>query len=191
VTHSALGFGAHTFDVVATDSAGNPDPTAAHAAWTIVAPTSATFVPGADTYVQQTKASSNFGTATTLTVDGRSGRAQEAYLRFSVSGIAQPVTSVTLRIFVSRATSNGPALLPTSSTWVENTMTYNSRPNATGAAFNDLAAVPTGWVDIDVTSYVTGNGTFSILMRSAVSDALRFASRETATAPQLIVSWGP
>jgi hypothetical protein len=190
-SYSSLGVGPHTFDVVATDAAGNPDPSPAHAAWTIVPPTSATFTPNADTYVQQAKASNNYGTATTLVVSGRSGRAQEAYLRFNVVGITQPITSVTLRIFVTSGASNGPALLPTDPAWNEGTVTWNARPAVTGAAFADLASVPTGWVDIDVTSYVTGDGTYSILMRSVVSDALRFASRETSTSPQLIVSWAP
>ena len=191
-SYHALGFGPHTFDVIATDLAGNPDPSPAHAAWTIVPPTSATFSPTADTYVQQQKPSNNYGAATTLTVDGRSGRAQEAYLRFSVSGVTQPVTSVTLRIFVSRATSNGPALFPTVTAWNEGSVTWDLRPATTSSTpITDLSAVPTGWVDIDVTSYVTGDGTYSILMRSAMNDALRFASRETATAPQLIVSWAP
>ena len=76
MTYTALGFGAHTFDVIATDAAGNPDPTAAHASWTIIPPTSATFTPAADTYVQQTKPSNNYGSATTLVVDGRSAHDQ-------------------------------------------------------------------------------------------------------------------
>jgi hypothetical protein len=84
---------------------------------------------------------------------------------------------VTLRIFVTSGASNGPALMPTSATWNEGMVTWNARPAVTGSAFVDLAAVPTGWVDIDVTSYVSG--------------ALRFASRETSTSPQLIVSWAP
>ena len=190
-TYSSLAVGPHTFDVIATDAAGNPDPTPAHAAWTIVPPTSATFVLNADTYAQETKPSNNFGTASTLVVDGRSGRAHEAYLRFNISGVTQPVTSATLRIFVSRATGNGPALLPTIPTWNEGTLTWNARPAVTGTAISDLAAVPSGWYDINLTGYVTGDGTYSILMRSVVSDALRFASRETSTPPQLVVSWAP
>ncbi|HEX5039297.1 MAG TPA: DNRLRE domain-containing protein, partial [Candidatus Limnocylindria bacterium] len=190
VNLSGLALGPHTFAVTATDPSDNTDPTPAQASWNVVAPTSATFAPVADTYVDQWHASRNNGSATTLSVDGRTSRQQQALLRFSVTGIPQPVTSATLRIFVSRAVSNGPTLLPTGGTWNEGTVTWDSRPSPTGPAFRDLAAVPTGWVDIDVTSWITGNGTYNLLMQNTVSGALRFASRETSTAPQLVVDWG-
>jgi hypothetical protein len=47
------------------------------------------------------------------------------------------------------------------------------------------------WVDIDVTGYITGNGTYSLALTTASSTALSLGSRESANAPQLIVEVTP
>jgi hypothetical protein len=114
-----------------------------------------------------------------------------------VSGLTEPVTSATLRIHVDRAksaasTSGGSVNGMTDTSWVETAVTYNSQPAIDGATLGTLGSVARNtWYTIDVTSAVTGNGTFSFGMTSSSTDDARYDSRETgATSPQLVVTTG-
>ena len=45
------------------------------------------------------------------------------------------------------------------------------------------------WITVDITSLITGNGTFSVAIKGVDSTAVSLASRESgANAPQLIVT---
>ena len=46
------------------------------------------------------------------------------------------------------------------------------------------------WVEFDVTSAVTGNGPVAFLLSGTTTDSAIFASRETTTKPQLVVTPG-
>ncbi len=58
---------------------------------------------------------------------------------------------------------------------------------------NDSGASGAGaWINIDVTTYVTGNGTYNLALTTASGTAISFVSREAgANAPQLIVETTP
>jgi hypothetical protein len=45
-------------------------------------------------------------------------------------------------------------------------------------------------VDIDVSSYVTGNGTFSLALTPLTTTNLRLDSREAANPPELVIETG-
>jgi hypothetical protein len=151
-------------------------------------PVATTFAAVADTYVEQSNASTNFGGSTTLYLDQAPD--QQVLLRFSVAGLAGPVSSAKLRLYVINPSSDGPALYRTSDAWQEHSVTWNTRPSPMGAAIKDLAAVSTGWLSIDVTSAVTGNGTYSFLLIPTSTDGVDFSSKETSNQPQLIVLAG-
>jgi hypothetical protein len=191
-TYPGLVIGPHTFTVAATDPATNTDPTPASQSWNVVATTSQTFQAVADAYVQERRPTTTAGSATTLIADGGSGVRNEALVRFDVSGLAQPVASAKLRIWVTNGTGNGPQVLATQTGWIENTVTWNTKPAVIGGALADAGAMAQGaWFEFDVTAAVTGNGTYSFILQSSSTDALKFASRETATRPELVITWNP
>ena len=65
-----------------------------------------TFNPVADSYVDTSNASKNFGTATTIRVDG--SPVVNSYLRFTVSGLSgKTISQVRLLIFANSASSSG------------------------------------------------------------------------------------
>src|SRR6187455_585732 len=68
------------------------------------APVSATFKPAADAYTSSDRATTNFGTATTLKADA--SPIATSYLRFDVQGLAGPVTKATLRLLASSDSSS-------------------------------------------------------------------------------------
>ena len=150
--------------------------------------TTLTLNPVADSYVDTSNPTKNFGTATTIRVDG--SPIVNSYLRFNVTGVgASSISQVRLLIFANSASSSGiTAKTVADNTWGETTITASNAP-AMGSTLGTSPKVVTGtWITLDVTSYVTGNGTFSFGVSTAGGTAISLASRKSgANAPQLIV----
>jgi hypothetical protein len=148
---------------------------------------STTFAPVADSYVDSSLPSANYGNFTQLRVDN--SPVVKSYLRFNISGLAGTVTNATLRVYANSSLSSGVnANRVADNTWGETTITYANAP-AVGTAIGTSSAVTAGtWVSIDVTPYVTGNGTLSFALTSANATALSVASREATNKPQLVIS---
>jgi hypothetical protein len=138
-----------------------------------------------------TATNTNYGTLTTLRIDG--SPIVRSYLRFTVQGLSGTVTRATLRIFANSATSascvaNGVS----NNTWTETGITYNNAPPL-GSAYGSSGAISTGtWISMDVTAYITANGTYNLALTTSGSTAVSLASRESsANAPQLIIETSP
>ncbi len=153
-----------------------------------------TFTPVADTYVQSDATSTNYGTATQIVVDNSPVR--RMFLRFTVSGVSGPVTAAKLRLRTisgNDGSANGGTFRAMSNTtWSETGTTWSNQPAIDGATLGTLGAVSRdGWYEIDVTGFVTGNGTFSIGAGSTSTDGAYYDSRESgADAPQLVLTTG-
>jgi hypothetical protein len=129
----------------------------------------------------------NYGSSTTLRVDG--SPIVRSYLRFSVQGINGTVTKATLRIFANSASSQSVVASSVSNTtWTESTINYDNAP-LIGSALGSSGPVTAGvWITIDITPYITGNGTYNLALTTPGSTAISLASRQSgANAPQLIV----
>jgi hypothetical protein len=113
-----------------------------------------------------------------------------SYLRFSVSGLGgKAILRARLLIFANSSLSQGiNALAVADNTWGELTTNYTNAP-ALGNSLASSGAIATGnWVTLDVTSYITGEGTFSFGITTPSSTAISLASRESgANSPQLII----
>src|SRR5215207_3781777 len=177
-----------------------PAPTRTPTRTTTVTPTAGsgnvlTFTAAADARVSQTSPTTNYGTATTLLVDGDSGAAQTTYIRFIASGISGPIQNVKLRVFcTTNGTANGPAAYLANSTWTESGtggITWNTQPALLSGVVDNKGAFGTDtWVEYDVTSQVTGNGTYTFALIADSTDGITFSSREGTTDPQLVVTLG-
>lgn len=143
--------------------------------------------PDADTYIQSDQPTTAYGTRTTIRVDG--SPTVRALLRFTVNAA---VTSATLRIWANSAQTTGyDANRVASTAWSETGTTWNNQP-LVGSKIGSSGPVTAGtWTQIDVTSYVTSSGTFSIGLSTTSVTALSLASRESGSnAPQLVVTSG-
>jgi hypothetical protein len=94
-----------------------------------------------------------------------------------------------LWIFANTASNGGYQIRSVSNnTWSESTIRYNNAPavgNVLGTSGSFNASV---WTTVDITSYITGNGTYNLALTVPGSTALSFASRETGNnAPRLTV----
>ncbi len=146
-----------------------------------------TFNPVADAYVNSAYPSTNYGTSTALRAD--SSPIVNSYLRFSVSGLTGTVQKVTLQVYANSSLSTGiTASRVADNTWGETTITYSNAP-AIGTAINSSTAITGGtWISIDVTAYITGNGTYSLVLTSTNATALSMGSRESTNPPKLVIT---
>ena len=154
-------------------------------------PGSVTFIPIADSYVSADAPTTNYGTATTLRVDG--SPIVRSYLRFTVQGLNGTVTKATLRIFANSASSSSLVASGVSNnTWTESTINYSNAPPL-GTSIGTAGPVTAGvWISIDITAYITGNGTYNLAVTTPGSTAISLASRQSgANAPQLIIESSP
>ena len=149
-----------------------------------------TFIPEADAYVKQAYPNNNYGTASSLQVNGASNPDMESFIRFTVAGASGTVQSARLRVYATtNGTKNGPAIYATGTAWTETGITWNKRPARTSGVVDNLGNISTSsWAEYNVTSLVTGNGTFSFVLVADSSDGVRFSSREGSRPPQLVVT---
>ena len=152
-----------------------------------------TILPDADSYVASgAAADTNYGTQNTFRVD--SSPVLEGLVKFTVSGVQGGITSAILRLNVKQGTSLGPNIYAADSNWSESTVTWNTRPARLGGVRATVGAVSSGTtVDINVTSIVGGNGTFTFDLEGRTADAAHFTSREGSASlrPRLIITSDP
>ncbi|QEC49121.1 DNRLRE domain-containing protein [Baekduia soli] len=151
-----------------------------------------TFTPTADAHVKSSSPSSNYGTATTLQI--RQGDASNpvtyvTYLKFAVSGLNGAVpTSARLRLFVTDASTDGGSVFRVGDAWTETTLNWNNRPLLPATSVGTAGAVAAGaYVDIDLGSAITGDGTYSFAIASSSTNSAIYSSRETTNPPQLVL----
>ena len=156
------------------------------------APQSLTFTPSADAYVDSANPGTNYGAITRLNLD--TSPVLESYLKFQVSGVSGTIQSAKLRLFVANASDLGGGVATVSdSSWTEAGVTYITRPAIDGPVLAALGPVTAGqWVELDVTSAVTANGTISLGLKPASNDRADYYSREyKGREPQLVVTYQP
>ena len=180
---------AYTLGVDAFDAAGNLSTRTNLGVNTAgCGPSATTFSAVGDSYVSAGSRTTNYGTASSLKL--ATSPAENAYLKFNVSGLSGPVQSATLRVYANSGLKWGFDAYSTPNTsWAESTLTYNNAP-ALGTKLGSFpSGALTGWIQLDVTPAVTGNGTYSFALVGTYWMEISLASRETgANAPQLVVT---
>jgi len=100
---------------------------------------------------------------------------------FIVTGIVEPVTSATLRPYVTNGSTNGSALYPAGNLWLETGITWSTKPARTSGVIDNRASVAANaWIEYDVRSVVTANGTYTFNLVPETSDGITMNSGEAA-----------
>jgi pectate lyase len=116
---------------------------------------------------------------------------KRGYVMFDVQGLSGTVSRATLRLLVANASSNGPSVLATGTSWTETGLTWSNQPTLTGSALGQAVASNVGiWAEIDVTSSVIGNGRVAWVLTPNSTDGADISSREGGGAAQLVVTFG-
>jgi hypothetical protein len=158
----------------------------------------------ADAYVRGGQyANINHGNATELISKFSADAAylREAYMLLDISGV-QSGQTVRLRLFGKLSDTRAPSVttaivpLPTSG-WTETTVTWNNRPTPGAATWATVAVSGTTamWYEVDITAQVqslraAGQTSVAVALTNTVDTLpyVTFASRETANAPQLVIT---
>ncbi|WP_221029056.1 DUF7594 domain-containing protein [Actomonas aquatica] len=144
-----------------------------------VSSSSEDFAPVADAYVNEANATANYGSNTVLNVmDATNDR--RTFLKFTVSGVGT-VTSATLKL-KCKATQSGTtsAYQVTDITWAEGGLNWNNQPTIGSVADVATNVAAEAWVELDVTSLITGNGTFSIALQGSSSSLVQYYSSNSS-----------
>ncbi len=148
---------------------------------------SVTFTATNDAAVLSNRPSDNYGGSTTLSTDA--SPVINSYLQFDMQGVTGAVTNATLRLYLQSNSSTGLNIYEVAdNNWQENTITYSNAPTMGSLINNSGGLTANNWVDIDVTSYVAGNGLVSFALASSDSNRLNLSSSEGANAPQLVIT---
>ena len=144
----------------------------------------------ADAQVKESSPDKNYGQDIELRADGAGDSGIESFIRFTVNEVPDSIQSARLRLFVTdNGTRDGPAIYVTDNAWDESTIAWSNRPAPTGDALDNKARLDSNsWVEYDVTSVVTGSGTFSFVLVADSSDGVIFFSREGSQPPQLVLN---
>ena len=153
------------------------------------AASSVNVAPAADSYVDSTATTANFGTATQFRVDG--SPVVRSYLRFDLSALSGSVTKATLQIYANSASSAGYSAYKTSgASWAETSITFGNAP-AMGAGIGASGAfVSATWTSVDVTSAVATGIPVEFALVDGNATAISLASRESANPPVLVLTLG-
>ena len=82
----------------------------------------------------------------------------------------------------------------TNNMWQENAVTWNTQPPADPTSIASLGAVSLNtWYEVDLSSLVTGDGTYSIRIASTSANGANYSTKEGAagSAPRLVVTLEP
>lgn len=148
-----------------------------------------TFTTTDDAILLGNRPTANYGTATILGTDDAPDIL--SFLKFNVAGLDGPVASATLRVFVTSGNIPFNAAQVADDGWSQSSITYSNQP-PTGSIINGSGSFSSGaWVEIDVTSYVDGNGTFSLALLPDGAGRTLLNSSEAGNGPQLVIVTSP
>jgi len=179
----------YTYAVTAYDGAFNPSTTTPGVTVTVPIASTLTFEPEADATLLSGNPTTNYGATTTLLTDGSSLKA--FLIRFTVSGVGtRSVGTAKLRLACIDNSPHGGTFNVASNAWAESAVTWNASPPA-GASVASLGQVVSGTAyEVDLSSLIQGDGTYTLRVESTNPDGADYTSREGLLAgrPILIVA---
>ncbi len=151
---------------------------------------SITYKPTADAYVNKSAPDKNFGKNLSIRADHLP--LTQSYLRFDITGLDNNgVTSAKLRIYANSANKIGVIVDKVSdNNWEEKSITFKNAPEV-GEQITKSSGFTKGiWIEVDITSYITGDGTYSVALTTTSDTNINLASREAGTkSPALVVNY--
>jgi arylsulfatase A-like enzyme len=134
-----------------------------------------------DTYAKRADAGTGntHGSESVLQVrmEGGSTFDRTSYLKFNVQSLSYPVASAKLYVYSTTCEAVVNALAISDTSWTESTLTWDNRP-ASGAVVGSGQAALNSWFVIDLTGYVTSNGTYAVALDEQSNVYKQLSSRE-------------
>jgi hypothetical protein len=156
------------------------------------------FLPTDDAHVRSDKVTTNYGSLDHLRIRGTAAF-YTSYLKFNLTAVNGPITSAILRVYATDGTSNPSSVYAVSNTyfgssspWLQTGINWNNAPAMSGSpiATRTASIANNSWIEYDVSSAVTGNGSYSFGLSTAGSNSLYFNSLEASSnKPVLEISY--
>jgi len=152
------------------------------------------FAPVDDASLYNAYPSNNYGSASTLNVDN--SPIQNFLIKFQIDGLGgRSVTRARLRLYNTNESSKGGDFYRVSDqSWTEETVNWNNAPAADSTLVAALDTVAVGnWYDVDLTSFIIGDGYYTLRVSSTSTNGADYSSKEGANPPvlEVVVSNGP
>jgi hypothetical protein len=147
------------------------------------------FTPADDSTLLAASPNANSGTTASLEVD--SNALKHFMLKFVVSGVSgQSISNAKLRLYSTDSSPIGGEFYRVSdNNWSETTVTWNNAPAADAQPLATLGSVSSGiWYEIDLTSLITGDGTYTLRVTSTSTNGADYSSKEGGVAPELVIT---
>lgn len=204
ITYTDRAAQGHDFSVIATDAAGNADPTPATFSWTVspdaCAGGTVTAAADADSWVAQKDPGKNFATDSILKVDAKNQEAARGLVRFALpplpAGCRITGAELQLQNGSGRAGRTIHAL-PLAGPWTESAVTWRNQPATAGAPVAAPSASGTmRWTVTDQVRAMYDGLNHGFLVRDADERSSgreqQFHSREKGTdnPPRLVITYG-
>lgn len=157
------------------------------------------FTPTDDTRIYSGAPENSYGNLNSVSMWTNAGEVVTAYLKFDVSGVSAPVERARLRLYATDGSNMGGGSIYLVSNnynyqtvtfpWTEGGLTWNNAPALMESPLSTIGGTTNNsWVEYDVTSAISGDGTYSFALTSPAVDGLTFSSKEAASnRPELIV----
>jgi PKD repeat protein len=185
-SHTYTSTGTFTASLTATNGQGS---TSSSLTITVnEAPTEFTVALDADTYVNASNPTQNYATAAIMKLKFEPPAEYRSLIRFTLNGLSGPPTSVRLRLYVEDASARGGDWYLVSNDWTESTVVWGNKPAISGSPVVSVGAVTVGtWVEVDLTSAITGNGTYSFEATTTSTNTAAFDTSQGTQLPQVVV----
>ena len=151
------------------------------------------FMPTDDATIKSWDPGLNFGSNDTLEADY--GPDDHFLIKFIVRGLNnRMIINAKLRLYNLNGSNKGGNLYGlTDNSWHEDDVTWSTAPFVSSEIIGTLGPVNEfNWYEIDVTSFILGDGIYSFRMSTTDSDGADYVSKEgdPALAPQLVITVG-
>ncbi len=155
------------------------------------------FQPSDDAYVKS-GLNLNYGDRNVLKVR-LGGSKFYSFLKFQVTGSAGKITSARLRLFATENSPDGGGLYVVANelrdsgeAWNETNLVWSNAPLIGETPFR--SGTPTQfntWVEFDVSSLISGDGTYSFALKNNDAGVARYSSKEGDQPPELVLETAP
>jgi hypothetical protein len=147
---------------------------------------SLTFTSNADATIRANRPTANDGASLILRNQLNKYR---AYMKFTVSGLSGAASNTKLRLWVAASSTNAGSIYLVGNGWTETGITWNNAPALPGSPLVVGGSAPLGtWVEFNLGSVVTGDGTYSFAVSGGAQDTVDYDSREATHDPTLVVT---
>jgi PKD repeat protein len=186
-SHTYAANGTYTATLTATNAQGSDS--ASRTITVSDAPPPPTTIPlDADSYFNTSSPTKNYGAYPVMKLHNPTSAEYRPIVRFTLTGLSGAPSSVKIRLHVTDGSVDCGSWYLVSNAWTESTVNWNTKPAVGGSPAGTAGACTTGtWIDVDVTSAIAGNGTYSFEATSASTNTGEFSSREGTDPPQVVI----